>query len=244
MNPALSVIAPFYNEGPAIAGFHRDLMQALRTMTTAEVIYVDDGSTDASACELRKAFRDVDTPSGISLQLLQHDTNSGQDAALLTGMARAAHPAVCFLDTDGQNPPGVIPDMLDLHVRTGGGVIHTAKRSEAGEPIPRKLGKIVFYGLLSRLTAIPYRHLNGGHFKLISKTDVRRLASLARRHPQIPLKYLAFELDGPTRQVFYYDHPARRSGTSTYTGRALLRQAFRVLAHFAGRPSNADILNA
>lgn len=244
MNPALSVIAPFYNEGPAIARFHREMMQALHTMTTAEVIYVDDGSTDTGAYELHKAFREIDTPPGISLQLLRHDTNNGQDAALLTGMAWAAHDAVCFLDTDGQNPPGVIPDMLDLHVRTGGSVIHTAKRFEAGEPIPRKLGKIVFYGLLSRLTAIPYRHLNGGHFKLISKTDARRLASLAVRHPQIPLKYLAFELDGPTRQVIYYDHPARRSGTSTYTSRALLRQAFRVLAHFAGRPSNADILDA
>lgn len=102
----LSVVIPVKNEAENIAPLVAEICTALDGLLSYEILYVDDGSNDATAAEIMRVA--ADTPQ---LRLLHHAQSCGQSRALQTGI-RAAHGAwITTLDGDGQNDPADIPQL-------------------------------------------------------------------------------------------------------------------------------------
>lgn len=108
--PALSVVAPMYNEAGG-AGALVDEIAAALSSVDHEIIVVDDASSDATLQTLRDAR--LRHPQ---LRIMRHERNAGQSRALRTGVIAARAPVIAMLDGDGQNDPADIPDLYrQLH---------------------------------------------------------------------------------------------------------------------------------
>src|SRR5499425_1050382 len=103
--PAVSVVVPVRNEAGNIAPLVAEITTALTG--DFEIVYVNDGSTDATAKELLSLMA-----SRPWLRQLKHAVSCGQSAAVRTGVANARAPVVVTLDGDGQNNPAFIPKLL------------------------------------------------------------------------------------------------------------------------------------
>ncbi len=105
--PAVSIVIPVRNEAGNIAPLVSEISAALAPGTRYEIVYVDDGSTDATPAEL-SALR----ASRPWLRQIRHAASCGQSAAIRTGVLHARAPIVVTLDGDGQNDPVFIPALI------------------------------------------------------------------------------------------------------------------------------------
>ena len=105
--PVVSVVVPVRNEAPNIQPLIAEIRAALAGLD-GEIIYVDDGSTDATGAELAAA----QAAPGAPLRVRRHRVSCGQSAAVVTGVRAAAGEWVATLDGDGQNDPADIPALL------------------------------------------------------------------------------------------------------------------------------------
>ena len=107
IDPAVSVVVPVRNEAGNIALLVAEIAIALEGQWSFEVVYVDDGSTDATEAELKRLMT-----QHAWLRRVRHKQSCGQSAAVRTGVAAARAPIVATLDGDGQNDPKFIPALV------------------------------------------------------------------------------------------------------------------------------------
>ncbi|MGA8818792.1 MAG: glycosyltransferase [Xanthobacteraceae bacterium] len=107
-DPAVSVVVPVRNEAGNIAPLVAEIEAAL-TGCSFEIVYVNDGSTDATEAELLALA--AERPH---LRQIRHGTSCGQSAAIRTGVQNARGPLVATLDGDGQNDPAFIPILVNV----------------------------------------------------------------------------------------------------------------------------------
>jgi dolichol-phosphate mannosyltransferase len=105
--PAVSIVVPVRNEAGNIAPLVAEIASVLEGAWSFEIIYVNDGSTDATEAELSRLMREHRW-----LRQIRHERSCGQSAAVRSGVAAARAPTVVTLDGDGQNDPAFIPAML------------------------------------------------------------------------------------------------------------------------------------
>ena len=126
--PTVSVVVPVRNEADNIAPLVDEITAALDGRWAYEVIYVNDGSTDATLERLAAIM----TKRG-NLRQIRHEKSSGQSAAVRTGVRAARGAIVATLDGDGQNDPSFLPDLITA-IESGGGRTGLA----AGQRVGRK----------------------------------------------------------------------------------------------------------
>jgi dolichol-phosphate mannosyltransferase len=105
--PHLSIVVPVYDERDSIAPLVHEITAALRDITSFEIVVVDDGSTDGTTEVLRRLKADMPW-----LRVLRHVANSGQSAAIHTGVKAARGAWIATLDGDGQNDPADLPRLI------------------------------------------------------------------------------------------------------------------------------------
>jgi glycosyltransferase involved in cell wall biosynthesis len=125
---AVSIVVPVRNEAENIAPLIAEITAALGRRWLYEIIYVDDGSTDATALRIGAAMKER-----ANLRQLRHVVSSGQSAAVRSGVRAARGAIVATLDGDGQNDPSFLPDLIAA-VESGHGRIGLA----AGQRVGRK----------------------------------------------------------------------------------------------------------
>ncbi|MCA6107818.1 glycosyltransferase family 2 protein [Bradyrhizobium cenepequi] len=125
---AVSIVVPVRNEAENIAPLIAEIAGALGRRWVYEIIYVDDGSTDATAMRIGAAMNERS-----NLRQLRHAVSSGQSAAVRSGVRAARGAIVATLDGDGQNDPSFLPDLIAA-VESGGRRIGLA----AGQRVGRK----------------------------------------------------------------------------------------------------------
>ena len=129
-SPRVSIVVPVRNEAENIAALVAEIERACADLEPFEVIYVDDGSTDATQAELARA-----RATRPWLRVMRHAGGCGQSAAVRTGVLAARAPIVATLDGDGQNDPAFVPNLVAA-LEAGG----TATALAAGQRVGRKDG--------------------------------------------------------------------------------------------------------
>ncbi len=133
-DPAVAVVVPVRNEAGNIAPLVAEIAKALDGQWPFEIVYVDDGSSDGTAAELKRLMEQYPY-----LRCVRHKQSCGQSAAVRSGVAAARAPLVVTLDGDGQNDPAFISAMLrvlEAGAASGGQQIGLV----AGQRVKRKSG--------------------------------------------------------------------------------------------------------
>jgi len=125
---AVSIVVPVRNEAENIAPLIAEIASALDGRWAYEIIYVNDGSTDATAERLAAAMKER-----ANLRQLRHEKSSGQSAAVRSGVRAARGAIVATLDGDGQNNPAFLPDLISA-IEKGGAKVGLV----AGQRVGRK----------------------------------------------------------------------------------------------------------
>jgi polyisoprenyl-phosphate glycosyltransferase len=203
--PTLTVVVPVFNEAQVLPELNRRLFAVLGAPEfSAEVIYIDDGSTDATPAVL-SMLREAHSAVGV----MRLSRNFGKELALSAGLRASAGECVIVIDADLQDPPELIPAMLDAW-RAGHDVVNMRRRSREGETWFKKLTAHLFYRALNRLSDTPIP-ADVGDFRLLSRRVVDALNSLPESNRF--MKGL-FAWVGYRQVTLDYDRAARAAGSA------------------------------
>ena len=202
----LSVVVPLFNEAEGMAEFHRRLSAAMAGLGAWEVIYVNDGSTDASLRVLER-LRAADGRVGV----LNFARNFGKEAAMTAGLDHAAGAAVVVIDADLQDPPELIPELVAAW-REGVDVVYAQRRVRQGESWLKRTTAGAFYRLMRDVGDVRLPP-DTGDFRLMSRRAVDALGQLRERHRF--MKGLFAWIGFPSRAV-PYDRSPRHAGVSKW----------------------------
>ena len=213
----LSIIVPCYNEEAVLRECHRRLSGVLDGMGEPyECVYVDDGSRDATWLELRELEREY--PGKVVAVALSR--NFGHQPAVSAGLTLARGKAVVIIDSDLQDPPELIPDMVKLW-RQGNDVVYGVRESREGESQFKIITAKWFYRVINRLSdvAIPS---DTGDFRLIDRRVVEVMTSMPERHRLLRgiCSWVGF-----VQVPFPYKRAARFAGVTKYPFKKMLALA-------------------
>lgn len=144
----LTVIVPCFNEEEATPIFYGALREKLATMPLeAEIVFVDDGSKDGTLAAF-KALRQKDP----RVHFISFSRNFGKEAAMYAGLEAATGDYVAIMDVDLQDPPALLPVMLERMEREGYDCVATRRVTRQGEPRLRSFFARSFYRLINRIS--------------------------------------------------------------------------------------------
>src|SRR5260221_448613 len=177
----LSIVVPLFNEANSLATLHARIVEIARALKSGrglatEVVYVDDGSRDATLAAARALPAD-----NLDIQVISLSRNFGKEAALLAGLDHARLGAVLFMDGDGQHPPTLVEKLVAHWLDEAYDVVYTAKSNWHSEPWLRGAGVKVFYALINwgARQKIP---ADAGDFRLLSPRAAAALKQLPERN--------------------------------------------------------------
>lgn len=146
----LSVIVPCYNEEENIAPFYEELIKndpfLIRKGIEMEILYINDGSRDKTVSEVKKLHeRDA------RVHLVSFSRNFGKEAAMYAGLEKSRGDYVVMMDVDLQDPPALLPDMID-YIEQGYDSVATRRVTRKGEPPVRSFFARIFYHLMKKIS--------------------------------------------------------------------------------------------
>ena len=175
-DPWLSVVVPAYNEHEVLDQFHQRLGAVLdRLPAGTEIVYVNDGSNDATI-EVMRRLRDVDP----RVAIVDLSRNYGKEVALTAGLDFARGDAVVVIDADLQDPPELIPDLV-AHWQEGYDVVYGKRAAREGETWVKKLTAHYFYRFIRSVSKVQIPE-DAGDFRLLSRRAVESLKQLREQH--------------------------------------------------------------
>ena len=202
----LSVIAPAYNEADCLPALVESLVQTLRPLDQQfEIILVDDASTDTTAAVIANLCKNYPEVRGI-----RHRINSGQSAAVATGMHAARGRLLVTMDADMQNPPSEIPRLLAQLTPETDAVCGV--RSKRNDPAIRRISSKIANGFRNRITGVPVIDAGCG-MRLMRRNAVQELPVFNGLHRFITT---ILKLQGFTVKEVSIAHSPRLAGLSKY----------------------------
>lgn len=146
----LSVIVPCYNEEESVADFYTELMKNESFFQEkgleVEILYIDDGSRDNTAAEVKK-LRETDG----RVRLISFSRNFGKEAGIYAGLEKSRGDYVVVMDVDLQDPPSLLPEMY-AYLEQGYDSVATRRVSRKGEPPVRSFFARRFYRLMKHIS--------------------------------------------------------------------------------------------
>jgi polyisoprenyl-phosphate glycosyltransferase len=223
----VSVVVPIYNEEELIVRFHEAVAAALKGVVDDwEVVYINDGSTDSSL-ELLKGLQAVDS----HVVVVELSRNWGHMGAISAGLQTARGRAIILMDGDFQDPPDVLPELIDAW-REGAEVVVGVRRSRQES---RKLLALLFpmfYRVLGMLADYPIP-LNAGIFSLMDRKALDSVLALREKNRYLPgLRAWV----GYKNAVVYYDRNDRAGGEGKLSFISRIKYAMDAITSFSYKP--------
>jgi dolichol-phosphate mannosyltransferase len=205
--PELSIFLPVYNEEPNLPPLHEKLDEALRQLgQSAEIIYVDDGSTDGSLAILRELSHLDPRVRVVALK-----RNYGQTAAMAAGIDAAKGRVLIPMDADLQNDPADITRLLQK-LDEGYDVVSGWRKNRQDKVITRKIPSMIANRLISWIGGVPL-HDYGCSLKAYRRESLEDVKLYGEMHRFIPI-YAAWA--GARVTEIPVTHHARTMGKSKY----------------------------
>ncbi len=209
-SPEISVVVPVKDEADNLAPLINEIGASLTGAGIAhEIVYVDDGSTDATPDILRRLMSDLP-----AVRAVRHHVCCGQSAAIATGVSHASAPLIATLDGDGQNDPADIPALLNRYREAAeGGLVmiaghRTKRRDTALKRLSSRIANGIRGGLLKDATAD-----TGCGLKVFSRDGFLALPRFDHMHRFLPA--LIIRAGGRVISV-PVNHRPRERGASKY----------------------------
>jgi dolichol-phosphate mannosyltransferase len=221
----LSVVAPVLDEEQTIGEFHRRVSEALAGVPF-ELLIVDDGSSDETP-RLLAVLAEQDP----RVRVITLSRNFGHQAALTAGLDHAKGDATVMIDADLQDPPELIPQMLERW-REGFDVVYAVRQQRAGETRMKLATARWFYRFFGRVSQVPLEQ-NAGDFRLLDRAALDALGEMRER---------SRFLRGMTVWVGFdqtsvpYERDPRYAGETKYPLRHMLRFSLDAISSFSNVP--------
>lgn len=223
----LSVVCPVYNERENLPPLHEQLRTALNdTALDWEIIFVDDGSTDGSG-EMIRGFHEEDTRvRGVFLS-----RNFGHEAAATAGIDFAAGDAVVLMDADLQDPPSLVPALVEKW-REGYDIVCAQRTARHREPVFKRVSAYLFYRVMTFLVGwnLP---ADTGNFRLMNRAAVEAFRNCPERN-RFVRALVAWT--GFRQATVPFERPPRQAGQSKYRTWQMVTLALTSVTSFSVAP--------
>lgn len=223
----ISLVIPVYNEHEVLAESYRQMSAVMEKLPyDYEIIYIDDGSKDGSL-EILRGLCAKDS----RVRVRGFSRNFGHQPAVTAGMDIAKGDALIIIDVDLQDPPEVIPQLIEKWEQ-GAEIVYGKRKKREGESLFKKLTAFVYYRLLTSMSAYPIP-LDTGDFRLID----RKVADmfLVMRERNRFLRGMSAWMGFKTEPVEYIRN-ARFAGSTKYTFKKMLKLATDGILGFSYKP--------
>jgi glycosyltransferase involved in cell wall biosynthesis len=222
----LSVVVPIYNEEENIAAFHAAVQTVMNPLGESwEIIFVNDGSRDSSLSLLLEIQK-----HDPHVSVVEFSRNFGHQAALTAGLQVACGDAVMLMDGDFQDPPEVLPRLVQAW-KNGAKVVIAERSSRAEKGVRGKLFPL-FYKTMGLISDFPIP-LNAGIFGLLDRQAADAIINLQEGNRYLP--GLRAWVGFPTA-VVYYERAGRAAGEPKQTLIKLFKYAMDAIFSFSYKP--------
>ncbi len=223
----VSVVVPIYNEEEIVVQFHEAVAGSMNGVVEEwEVVYVDDGSTDSSL-HLLKGLQALDS----HIVVVELSRNWGHMGAISAGLHTARGRAVILMDGDFQDPPEVLPRLIEAW-RDGAEVVVGVRRSrQERRKILARLFPL-FYRVLGALSDYPIP-LNAGIFSLMDRKAVESILAMQEKSRYLPGMRAWV---GYRSSVVYYDRQDRAGGDGKLSFLSRIKYAMDAITGFSYKP--------
>ena len=229
--PLISIVAPAHNEEESLPRFVQRVSHELAD-TDHEIIIVDDGSTDRTWAVILRLKEQYPSVRGV-----RFTRNFGHQSAILAGLTEARGRAVIMMDSDGQHPESLIPELI-AQWSEGYDVVQAVRTKTHDEGFLKRLSSSLFYRILVRLSGVNVPH-GSADFRLLSRTVVD--AVLHSAGSQLFLRGLIPWMGFPTVYV-PFEAARREAGRSSYTWKRMIRLSVDGLMTFSIIPLRLAIM--
>ena len=224
--PKYSLVIPVYNEEANLQELNSEIKQVMSKLNESyEVIYINDGSRDRSLLVLRDLVK-----KDKNIKFLSFSRNFGHQAALTAGLDHAKGQAIISMDSDLQDPPQLLPEMIKKW-KQGYEIVY-ARRKRRHDSFFKKYTALAYYRLLNKFSEVKIPR-NVGDFRLIDRKVLDELKGMREkaRYLRGMVAWLGF------RFTFVdFDRPERKNGKTNYTLTKMARLAMNGILNFSLLP--------
>lgn len=223
----ISVILPIYNESGNIQMMYDRLCNALEKQEKPfEMLFVNDGSKDHSL-EIIANLAAKDQ----RVKYISFSRNFGHQIAISAGIDHCEGDEVVLIDADGQDPPELIPEMLN-QLAEGYEVVYAKRKKRKGESKMKLLTAKWYYRLMQKITQVPIP-LDTGDFRAISRKAVEVLKQMPEQNKfyRGQIAWIGFR-----QTAVEYERDERASGDTGYSYRKMIRLAIDGITSFSDLP--------
>lgn len=224
----LSVVVPCYNEEQALPIFYEEVCKVLNDIEQLdyEIIFVDDGSTDKTL-SIMKAYNKLDK----KVRFVSLSRNFGKESAMLAGLEASKGDYVTLMDADMQDPPSMLPKMVDL-IKEGYDVVGTRRVTRKGEPRIRSFFARKFYRIINKMSKIDM--VDGARdFRLMKRRVVDAIISMKEynRYSKGIFSFVGFKT-----KWLEYENVKRVAGKTKWSFWKLFKYAIEGIVGFSTFP--------
>ncbi|MCL2489260.1 MAG: glycosyltransferase family 2 protein [Propionibacteriaceae bacterium] len=225
---AITIIIPVYNEEDSLARLiaRLDSLADTQNMYRFEYLFVDDGSKDGTLPLLKQYAAANPRVSYVTLS-----RNFGQEAAMFAGLDHADGDAVIIIDADLQDPPELVPQMIQLWEQ-GYDDVYARRNNRKGETWLKKTTASLYYRMLQRSTKVEIQR-DTGNFRLLDRRCVLALRQMREHERQAKA---LFSWIGYRKKEITYDRDPRIDGQSKWSYPALVNLAINGVTSFTIAP--------
>ncbi|HEY6411340.1 MAG TPA: glycosyltransferase [Ktedonobacteraceae bacterium] len=225
--PVFSIVAPVFNEEETLPHFYRRVIEVMEGIGDSfELVLINDGSRDGSFRTMQELHvRDQ------RVRVIDFSRNFGHQIAISAGLDHARGKSVIIIDSDLQDPPEVIPQLV-ARWKDGAEVVYAQRSRRVGETKFKLLTAAVFYRLMARITSVNIPH-DTGDFRLLDRRVVDALVRM-REHHRFMRGLSAWV--GFRQEAVLYERQERYAGTTKYPLRKMIGFSLDAITSFSHLP--------
>lgn len=226
-NPSISIVAPIWNESETIPELYRRISAVMDSSGESwEFLLVDDGSTDDSVEQITELAK-----QDKRIRPILFARNFGHQIAVTAGLDYTVGDAVIIIDSDLQDPPEVILELIDKW-REGFEVVYATREDREGESFFKKTTAKLFYRIINKITEIDIP-LDTGDFRLMDRKVVDVLNNMREKHRFLRgmSAWVGFRQTGVK-----YKRAARFAGETHYPLKKMVKLAATAITGFSFLP--------